>query len=166
MGNVAAFALGQRRGIRLDFLRRTQLTPTSWQFEFHPSAPVRFRAGQFMELALPHGETDARGWRRVFSIASAPTHDEVRFGIRLPDKPSTFKSALLALEPGSRVTATSVGGDFLLPADATTKLLLIAGGIGITPFVGQLQHASAAGRGPRHRAGDVRVVGERAGLRG
>jgi ferredoxin-NADP reductase len=48
----------------------------------------------------------------------------------------------MALEPGATVTATSVSGDFTLPADPTRKLLLVAGGIGVTPFVGQLEHAA------------------------
>jgi len=142
VGNLLAFLVGQRRGIRLRFLGRRALTPTSWDFAFAPAAPVRFRPGQYMELTLPHGGTDARGWRRVFSIATAPESGEVRFGVRLPDKPSSFKSALLQLEPGEVVSATSVSGDFLLPSDPAQKLLLLAGGIGVTPFIGQLEQAA------------------------
>lgn len=139
VGNLFAFFFGQRRGIRLTYVGKTQLTPTSWEFEFTPKHPVRFTAGQFMELTLPHAKTDARGWRRVFSIAAAPGAN-VRFGIRLPEKPSTFKKALLALEPGAQVSATSVGGDFVLPKD-DSPLLLVAGGIGITPYISQLETA-------------------------
>jgi ferredoxin-NADP reductase len=36
------------------------------------------------------------------------------------------------------VRATSVGGDFMLPKNPSVPLLLVAGGIGITPFVSQL----------------------------
>lgn len=144
VGNLLAFFFGQRRGIRLEFLGRRQLTPTSWQFDFTPRSPVRFLPGQYMELSLPHGKTDARGWRRVFSIASAPGGD-IRFGMRVPERSSSFKSALLALEPGAVVSATSVSGDFLLPRDPTSPVLMVAAGIGITPFVSQLEHASLAG---------------------
>ncbi|MEQ1735383.1 MAG: FAD-dependent oxidoreductase, partial [Rhodoglobus sp.] len=56
---------------------------------------------------------------------------------RLPERSSTFKKALLALEPGTKIRATSVGGDFLLPTDGS-PVLLVAGGIGITPYVSQL----------------------------
>ena len=145
LGNLLAFFWGQRRGIRLDFLGRSQLTPTSWQFDFRPHAPVKFVPGQFMELALPHGKTDARGWRRVFSIASAPSDGVVSFATRVPERSSSFKSALLALEPGAVVTGTSVSGDFLLPKDTAKPLLLVAAGIGITPFVSQLEHLTATG---------------------
>lgn len=36
--------------------------------------------------------------------------------------------------------ATGIGGDFRLPNDPERPLLLVAGGIGITPFVSQLAH--------------------------
>lgn len=144
IGNLLAFLVGQRRGIRLEFLGRSQLTPTSWRFDFHPRAPVRFLPGQYMELSLPHAKTDARGWRRAFSIASAPGGD-IRFGMRLPERSSSFKSALLALEPGAVVTGTSVSGDFVLPKDAAKPLLLVAAGIGVTPYIAQLEQLTAGG---------------------
>jgi ferredoxin-NADP reductase len=136
-GNLLAFFFGQRRGIRLSYVGKRQLAPTSWEFEFAPSAPVRFTPGQFMELTLPHEKPDSRGWRRVFSIASAPG-PTVKFGIRLPERASSFKRALLDLEPGTMVSATSVGGDFVLPK-GDAPLLLVAGGIGITPYISQLE---------------------------
>jgi ferredoxin-NADP reductase len=139
VGNLLAFFFGQRRGIRLSFVGKRQLAPTSWEFEFAPKSPVRFTPGQFMELTLPHPQTDTRGWRRVFSIASVPG-DTVKFGIRLPEKSSTFKKALLALEPGTAISGTSVGGDFVLPT-GDAPLLLVAGGIGITPYISQLEQA-------------------------
>ncbi len=140
--NLLAFLAGQRRGIRLEFVARRQLSPSSWEFDFRPRKAVSFAPGQFMELTLPHRGSDSRGWRRVFSIASAPG-ELLRFGIRLPEKASSFKRALLALEPGTKVSATSVGGDFLLPPDPERPLLLVAGGIGITPFIGHLEQAAA-----------------------
>lgn len=152
VANLLAFLVGQRRGIRLEYATRRQLSPTSWEFDFRPLRPVSFTPGQFMELTLPHDTTDSRGWRRVFSIASAPG-ELLRFGIRLPEKASSFKRALLDLAPGTVVHATSVGGDFLLPRDAGRPLLLVAGGIGVTPFVGQLEQAAA--ESPRR---DIHVV--------
>ena len=144
VGNVLAFAVGQRRGIRMDYLGRTQLTPTSWEFSFRPQRAVRYVPGQYMELSVPHSGADQRGHRRVFSIASAPGGD-VRFGLRIAEKSSSFKTSLLTLEPGEIVTGTSIAGDFVLPRDAQRPLLLVAGGIGITPFVSQLEHLETTG---------------------
>ncbi len=145
VGNLLAFFWGQRRGIRLDFIERRQLTPTSWEFEFRPKAPVKFLPGQYMELSLPHAKTDARGWRRSFSIASAPGAELMRFAMRVPERSSSFKSAMLELQPGTVVTGTSVSGDFLLPKDASKPLLLVAAGIGITPYISQLEQLRASG---------------------
>ena len=144
VGNVLAFAVGQRRGIRLDYQGRSQLTPTSWEFTFRPQRPLSFTPGQYMELALPHAGADQRGHRRVFSIASAPGGD-VRFGLRIADRSSSFKKSLLALEPGEVVSGTSIAGDFVLPRDEKRPLLLVAGGIGITPFMSQLEHLESTG---------------------
>ncbi|HMH58623.1 MAG TPA: FAD-dependent oxidoreductase, partial [Galbitalea sp.] len=58
---------------------------------------------------------------------------------------SSLKKALLGLEPGEIVSATEVGGDFLLPKELTRPLLFVAGGIGITPFMSHLEQIAGAG---------------------
>ena len=146
IGNLLAFLVGQRRSIRLEYLGRSQLSPTSWEFSFKPRRPVSFDAGQFMELTVPHRAADIRGLRRTFSIASAPSNpDVVSFGLRTAERSSSFKSTLLALKPGHTVMATAIGGDFVLPRDPATPLLFVAGGIGITPFVSQLSQLASTG---------------------
>ena len=141
VGNAVAFAFGQRRGIRLDFLGSEQLTSTSRELSFRPQRPIKYQPGQFMELTIPHSGADVRGLRRTFSIASAPVEaDVIRFGIRTAERSSSFKTALLDLKPGETVTATAVGGDFLLPRDDERLLLLVASGIGITPYMSHLSH--------------------------
>lgn len=148
VGNALAFLFGQRRGIRLVSAGRRQLTPTAWEFRFEPVRPVAFRAGQYMEVTVPHAHPDARGSRRIFSISSPPAPGgPVTFALRMPEVASSFKRALLELPDGAEVRGTSIGGDFLLPRDPTTPTLLIAGGIGITPFLSQLAAERAAGSG-------------------
>lgn len=96
----------------------------------------RIKAGQYMELSMPHHGSDSRGSRRVFSITSAPQQeDAVSFGLRTTESGSSFKKALLELPKDARITGTVVGGDFRLPRDASAPLLLAAGGIGVTPFI-------------------------------
>jgi ferredoxin-NADP reductase len=145
VGNILAFAFGQRRSIPLDFVSARQLTPTTRELTFAPTRRVSFKPGQYMELSLPHAKADARGVRRTFSLASAPSSTTVSFGIRIPKTASTFKRSLGQLQPGTRLRATSIGGDFTLPRNTTTPLLLVAGGIGITPFISQLAHLTASG---------------------
>ena len=145
IGNALSFAVGQRRGIRLELLDKRRMTPTSWELRFQPERPVGFRAGQYMELTVPHARQDRRGSRRIFSVASAPG-GPISFALRMTQPASSFKRALVALEPGASVRATSVGGDFLLPRDHATPVLLMASGIGITPFLSHLEHDRDAGR--------------------
>jgi len=140
IGNVVAFLLGQRRGIELTLTEKRNLGPTTAEFVFTSEDPLNFRAGQFMEITVPHRRADSRGIRRVFSISSAdPATRTVSFGIKIPaDGTSSFKRTFADLAPGSRIQATSVGGDFVLPDDSKEPLLLVAGGIGITPFISHL----------------------------
>ncbi len=145
--NLLAFLLGQRGGVRLDVVDKRRLTPDVWELRFRPQRPLRFRPGQYLELDLTGRGSDRRGTRRAFSISSAPG-DEVTIAVRVPERPSAFKQALVALEEGDVVRATGVSGDFTWPG-SSTPLLLVAGGIGITPFVSQLRH---------HRHDDVVLV--------
>ncbi|MCD9200153.1 FAD-dependent oxidoreductase [Aeromicrobium wangtongii] len=141
IGNLVAFALARRTGVTLELETTRRVTPETHELVFRPRRPVRFVPGQYVELTVPHAGADGRGTRRTFSISSPPADDgRVAVMLRVPDRASTFKRALLELEPGSRVHGTGIGGDFVLPADPATPLLLVAGGIGITPFLSQLRH--------------------------
>jgi ferredoxin-NADP reductase len=144
VGNLLAFFVGQRGGLRLTFAGSRALTPSTTEFAFEPSRPVRFAPGQYMELDLPHAKSDGKGRRRVFSLTSAPGSGTVTFGVRTSEPLSAAKKVLLALKPGDHVTATAVGGDFVLPRDPRAPVLLIAAGIGITPYLAHL--SSGAGR--------------------
>ena len=139
--NLVGFFFGQRQGIRLQFTGRHQVAAGTWQFTFEPLRPVRFLPGQFLEVALPHAGADTRGTRRSFSICSAPDDDHVAIALRIPDQPSSFKQALLDLHPGDEVRATTVSGDFVPPVGKPA--VLVAGGIGITPFLSWLSSGTA-----------------------
>lgn len=146
VGNLLAFLAGQRGGIRLNFRESRPLTPTTTEFSFRPERAVRFAPGQYMELHLPHAKSDGKGRRRVFSLTSAPDARDVTIGVGTAEPVSAAKRALLALQPGDSVTATAVGGDFVLPRRPGGPLLLVAAGIGITPYLAQLAAGTAKNR--------------------
>lgn len=149
LGNIVAFAVSRRGGVSLRLVERAPLSDHATEYRFEPSRRLAFEAGQYLELHLPH-RADIRGTRRTFSIASAPElaaaeQSRVAIGLRTPEGGSSFKAALAQLEPGTRIAVTQVAGDFLLPRDPAVPLIMVAGGIGMTPFASQL--ASLAARG-------------------
>ena len=73
---------------------------------------------------------------------------------------SAAKRSLLALTPGDGLSATMVGGDFVLPRNPATPVLLIAAGIGITPYLAHL-----SGTRPRPRPPSGRQAGASTGDR-
>lgn len=139
LGNLVAFLAGQRGSVDLAFVAARPLTATTTEFSFQPSRPVRFVPGQYLEVDLPHPRSDGKGRRRIFSLAGSPHDSLVRFAVRASEPVSAAKGVLLALKPGDALKATTVGGDFLLPRDTAAPLLLVAAGIGITPFMSYLR---------------------------
>src|SRR5262249_52796842 len=50
------------------------------------------------------------------------------------------KKSLFAMDLGDEIVASQLAGEFVLPADKGTKLVFMAGGIGITPFRSMIRH--------------------------
>ncbi|HEV7453840.1 MAG TPA: hypothetical protein VGO07_01125 [Candidatus Saccharimonadales bacterium] len=146
IGNIYAFAVGIRRNVRMTFAGKRQLTPTTYDFSFTPDHRFSFLPGQYMEWTIPHGPADGRGNRRTFTIASSPTEPAVHIGVKFYVPASSFKQALLAMQPGDRLTAGQLAGDFVLPRDPQQKLVCIAGGVGITPFCSMVAYLAATGQ--------------------
>lgn len=145
VGNLLAFAFTVRTAVRLRFVRRDVLTPTVRELVFRARGRFRFASGQYLELEVPHAHADARGTRREFSIVSAPEElPEVRIALREGSQ-SSYKKALALVEPGEDLAVTGVWGDFVLPARVSAPVLMVAAGIGVTPFVSQLRHLRLSG---------------------
>lgn len=147
IGNLLALVLAGRAAVRLRVTRRRQITPTATELTFEAPPGLSFEPGQYLELSVPHRRPDARGTRREFSIVSAPSElPELRIAYRGgPAARSTFKRRLAHAEPGETLSATGVWGDFVLPSDPAAPVLMVAAGIGVTPFISQLRHLGAVG---------------------
>lgn len=141
IGNLLAFAFALRGSVRLVLEGRRFITPTAQELTFRARGKVRFLAGQYLELDVPHRRPDARGTRREFSIVSAPADlPTLRIAYKDGDRthPSSYKRALAAAEPGTTLAVTGTWGDFLLPR-SDVPVLMVAAGIGVTPFVSHLR---------------------------
>jgi ferredoxin-NADP reductase/Na+-translocating ferredoxin:NAD+ oxidoreductase RnfD subunit len=140
VGNAFAFTVGFKRRLLPTFIAKEDIAPDIADFIFQPDKPVHYRAGQYMEWTLPHDKLDSRGVRRYFTLASSPTEDTLRIGIRFYPHGSSFKHALLNMNRHTTVAAGQLGGDFVLPKDPHKKLVFIAGGIGITPYRSMIKY--------------------------
>jgi ferredoxin-NADP reductase len=139
VGNMFAYAASSKDRFKLTLVRSERLTAGCYDFVFKADRKLAFRPGQYLDWTLDVAKPDSRGNRRPFTIASAPSEDEVRLGVKFYEKPSAFKRALAAMEPGDVIYASQLAGDFTLPADRSAKLAFIAGGIGVTPFRSMVQ---------------------------
>lgn len=147
IGNLLAFAFALRGSVQLVLERRTFVTPTAQELTFRAKGKVSFLPGQYLELDVPHRRPDARGTRREFSIVSAPADlPTLRIAYKNGNQqhPSSYKRALAVAEPGAALAVTGTWGDFLLPR-GETPVLMVAAGIGVTPFVSQLRQLQASG---------------------
>ncbi|EKD95594.1 MAG: hypothetical protein ACD_24C00436G0004 [uncultured bacterium] len=135
LGNIFAYFVSFRKRLVLEFKEKIQMSPNIYEFIFSAPKSLAFLPGQYFEWTVGHRRPDSRGVRRYFTIASAPTENNVRLGVRIDsEKGSSFKKALLNLNVGQKVYAGQLAGDFVLPKNKSQKLVFIAGGIGITPF--------------------------------
>lgn len=80
---------------------------------------------------------------RWFTIASAPHEREIHISTRVTE--SKFKQALNAMQPGDRIVCYGLEGDFTWE-EVANPVVLVAGGIGITPFRSILLERHALGK--------------------
>jgi len=119
--------------VALDHTRAEAANITT--FYFRPEQPVRYTAGQYIELTVPHPHPDKRGKKRWFTLSSSPTDELLSITTKYAtDRNSSFKKALFKLQPGAELHMADPMGDFVLPKLIQTPLVFVAGGIGITPF--------------------------------
>jgi ferredoxin-NADP reductase len=141
LGNVFSYIVSPKTKIIAYVAQRLKLTPDTFDFIFGLDKKLSFIPGQYMEWTLQHPNSDSRGNRRYFTIASSPTENNVRLGIKFYQPASSFKKALLSMTPQSLpIVGTQIAGDFTLPQNPSKKLVFLAGGIGITPFRSMLKY--------------------------
>jgi ferredoxin-NADP reductase len=108
-----------------------------------PTRPIpAFAPGQFLHLAIDPFEAGLH-WpdSRVYSIASSPTNrDRLRITV---SRQGAFSSRLFAeLRLGSEVWLKLPYGSFCPNADLPGRMVLLAGGSGITPFISFIEWAT------------------------
>jgi glycine betaine catabolism B len=139
IGNLFAALIERRSSAVATFIGMKRLSPSTYELAFRPQRPFSYQAGQYIEMTIPGAGLDRRGNRRSFTIASGEKDKELRFGIKIPQQASRFKQKISQLHTGDRVLINHRAGNFLLPQDINTPIIMVAGGVGVTPFIAQLR---------------------------
>lgn len=112
------------------------------KFRFRPVKRLPFfRPGQFMHLAIDEYDP-SYPWpeSRVFSIANSPEKKD--FADIIVSRKGAFTSRIFnEVKEGSRVWIKLPYGTFNFNEAAGKKIVLVAGGTGITPFISFLEYA-------------------------
>jgi ferredoxin-NADP reductase len=127
-------------------VRREEIASATWAFTLGLAGRgFPFRAGQTVDLTFPDPPyQDASGNRRTFSLAGAPGGDHLLIATRV--RGSAIKRSLVEAPEGIALEIEGPFGSFTLPQRAT-RVVMLAGGIGVTPFRAIVEDAIARGLG-------------------
>jgi Flavodoxin reductases (ferredoxin-NADPH reductases) family 1 len=126
-------------------------------FLFDKPDDLTWKAGQYGLFTITHRKI--KNATKPFSVSSAPAENVIRITTIVKDNPSEFKRALLELKPGMKVTMRGPVGPFYLKDKA--PVLLVAGGIGITPIRSMLRQIELEGSGDGRRIRLLYMDGDR-----
>ena len=101
-------------------------------------------AGQSQAYVLPQAGESEKENQHWFTISSAPVEGTINISTRVSSSP--FKQALNALQPGDEIRTHSLGGTFIWEEIDGPPVILMAAGIGITPFRSILHQRSATSK--------------------
>lgn len=143
-----AEALGGWRGWR-EFVVREK-NPESEVITSFVLAPadgqpvINFEPGQYTSVAV---QVPALGVQQIrqYSLSDMPNGRTYRISVKREDaginKPAGYVSSLLhtQIEVGDRLKLAAPYGNFYIDVNATTPVILISGGVGVTPMISMLK---------------------------
>ncbi len=103
----------------------------------HGQFPFEYQAGQFLNLQL---EIEGRRVNRSYTIASSPTRPGC-CELTIKREAAGLASRFLhdRLQVGDRLKVSGPAGRFVFSGDEHPEVLLIAGGVGITPLMSMVR---------------------------
>jgi len=134
--------------VKLKLVDKKQEAQGTKSFFFEPQKDFDYLPGQYFYITVPKLKyKDSRGATRHFTLSSSPTERKtIRITTRVRKK-SGFKQTLDELEIGTDIEGEGPEGTFVLDEkDLSAQAgkgphVMIAGGIGITPFRSMIKYA-------------------------
>jgi ferredoxin-NADP reductase len=132
-------------------------------FRFAPAkgaeVPFDHLPGQFLTLHLAPGGVPTR---RSYTIASTPTwRDRIEITVKREDRGLVSRFLHDALKPGDEVEIEGPNGMFYFTGKEASSILLIGGGVGITPMMSAARYLTDTGwPGTMHLLLGFRTAGD------
>ena len=104
-----------------------------------PDETLSYTPGQYVCLKLNLKYPDEKGPERYFSIVS-PDGPNGNIEIATRISATGFKQTLANMQTGDAAEITKISGEFILPENADKEIVMVAGGVGITPFKCMLEN--------------------------
>ncbi len=125
--------MGKTDAATVRLVNRMEVADRTLALRFEKPPGFSFKAGQYVDLTIsdPSG-TDSPGNIHAFSLASAPHEETLMIATRMRD--TVFKRLLGTMPLGTVVKIEGPFGSLTLHNDASRAAVLVAGGIGVTPF--------------------------------
>lgn len=124
VGNVFSYLVSSKQKVVLQLRRKNKLAPGIIDFVFKSSQKLAFQPGQYMEFTLAHPRPDSRGNRRYFTLASSPTEEGVRLGVRFYQQGSSVKQALYRIDNRKKSSRPRLQEILLFPPTPLKNLSL------------------------------------------
>jgi ferredoxin-NADP reductase len=126
---------------RSTLLGRTRVADGTMAFQFERPKHFHFKPGQYVYLTIPDPEDGvASRITHAFSIASSPLSQDLLVTTRMRN--TRFKRTLAVLPIGSAARILGPMGSFHLHDNTARPAVLLAGGIGVAPFLSILSYAA------------------------
>lgn len=130
--------------MKLKFIKKEEIAKDTKAFFFQSENNVNYLPGQFFYFTIPQHffeKVDPKGPTRHFTLFLSPTEEKIiAFATRMR-KESIYKNTLDKLKPNDIIEGYGPEGTFILDESEKGPHILLAGGIGITPFRSMIKYA-------------------------
>ncbi|MBB6255123.1 NO-inducible flavohemoprotein [Nitrospirillum iridis] len=100
---------------------------------------LRHKAGQYLTFLLPVAGPDLVPTRRNYSISTAPNGRNYRISVKREERGAASSWLHAHVRVGDVLRVSPPAGDFFLPDQPQRPVVLLSGGVGLTPMVSMVE---------------------------